>query len=77
MTEGIIIAILSLTGTFLGTFSGIKLISYRLEQLERKVEKHNNLVERQYNIEKITAVLSEDLKVVNHRLADLESQSKN
>lgn len=77
MTEGIVIAILSLAGTFLGTFSGIKLISYRLEQLERKVEKHNNLVERQYNIEKITAVLSEDLKVVNHRLADLESQSKN
>lgn len=75
MTEGIIIAILSLTGTFLGTFSGIKLISYRLEQLERKVEKHNNLVERQYNIEKITAVLSEDLKVVNHRLAGLESKN--
>jgi hypothetical protein len=75
VTEGIIIAILSLTGTFLGTFSGIKLISYRLEQLERKVEKHNNLVERQYNIEKITAVLSEDLKVVNHRLADLESKN--
>lgn len=77
MTEGIIIALLSLAGTFLGTFSGIKLISYRLEQLEKKVEKHNNLVERQYNIEKITAVLSEDLKVVNHRIADLESQSKN
>lgn len=77
MTEGIIIAILSLAGTFLGTFSGIKLISYRLEQLEKKVEKHNNLVERQYNIEKITAVLSEDLKVVNHRLEDLESRSKN
>lgn len=75
MTEGIIIAILSLAGTFLGTFSGIKLISYRLEQLERKVEKHNNLVERQYNIEKIAAVLSEDLKAVNHRLADLESKN--
>ena len=75
MTEGIIIALLSLAGTFLGTFSGIKLISYRLEQLEKKVEKHNNLVERQYNIEKITAVLSEDLKVVNHRLADLESKN--
>lgn len=77
MTEGLVIALLSLAGTFLGTFSGIKLISYRLEQLEKKVEKHNNLVERQYNIEKITAVLSEDLKVVNHRLAGLESQSKN
>lgn len=75
MTEGIIIALLSLAGTFLGTFSGIKLISYRLEQLEKKVEKHNNLVERQYNIEKITAVLSEDLKVVNHRIADLENKT--
>lgn len=72
MTEGIIIAILSLAGTFLGTFSGIKLISYRLEQLERKVEKHNNLVERQYNIEKITAVLSEDMKAINHRLEAVE-----
>lgn len=77
MTEGIVIALLSLAGTFLGTFSGIRLISYRLEQLEKKVEKHNNLVERQYNIEKITAVLSEDLKVVNHRIANLESQAKN
>lgn len=65
MTEGIIIAILSFAGTFIGTFSGIKLISYRLEQLERKVEKHNNLVERMYNIEKITAILS-------NRLDDLE-----
>lgn len=76
MTEGIIIAILSLAGTFLGTFSGIKLISYRLEQLERKVEKHNNLVERQYNIEKITAVLSEDMKAINHRLEAVERNNE-
>ena len=48
---------------------------YRIEQLEKKVEKHNNLVERQYDIEKITAVLSEDMKVVNHRLADLEKEN--
>ena len=77
MTEGIIIALLSLAGTFLGSFSGIRLITYRIEQLEKKVEKHNNLVERQYDIEKITAILSEDMKVANHRIADLESQSKN
>ena len=74
MTEGIVIALLSLAGTFLGSFSGIRLITYRIEQLEKKVEKHNNLVERQYDIEKITAILSEDMKVANHRIADLESK---
>lgn len=77
MTEGTIIALLSLAGTFLGSFSGIRLITYRIEQLEKKVEKHNNLVERQYDIEKITAILSEDMKVANHRIADLEKTTTN
>lgn len=74
MSTEIIVAVLSLLGSFCGTFSGVKLMSYRIEQLEKKVEKHNNLIERQYDIEKITAVLSEDLKVANHRIADLESE---
>ena len=47
-------------------------MSYRIEQLEKKVEKHNQVVERTYNLEKISAVLSEDLKVANHRISDLE-----
>ena len=47
---------------------------YRLSQLEKKVDKHNHLIERQYDIEKITAVLSEDLKVANHRIDDLERE---
>lgn len=72
MSTEIIIALCSLAGTALGTFSGINLINYRLKQLEKKVEKHNSLVERQYNIEKITTVLHEQLKVVNHRIDDLE-----
>lgn len=72
MTETIIVALISLTGTFLGTFSGVRLMSYRIEQLEKKVEKHNQVVERTYNLEKISAVLSEDLKVANHRIDDLE-----
>jgi hypothetical protein len=74
MSTEIIVAVLSLLGSFCGTFSGVKLMSYRIEQLEKKVEKHNNLIERQYDIEKITAVLSEDLKVANHRIADLEGE---
>lgn len=72
MTETIIVALISLGGTFLGTFSGVRLMSYRIEQLEKKVEKHNQVVERTYNLEKIAAVLSEDLKVANHRIDDLE-----
>ena len=74
MSSEIIVALLSLAGTFFGTFSGIKLMSYRIEQLEKKVEKHNSVVERQYDIEKITAVLSEEIKVANHRIADLEQE---
>ena len=74
MSTEIIVAVLSLLGSFCGTFSGVKLMSYRIEQLEKKVEKHNNLIERQYDIEKITAVLSEDLKVANHRIADLQGE---
>ena len=72
METEIIVGICSLLGTALGTFSGINLINYRLKALEKKVEKHNNLVERQYNIEQIQAVLSEQRKVINHRIEDLE-----
>lgn len=46
MTNEIVIAILSLAGTFIGSFSGMKLMSYRIEQLEKKVDKHNNFAER-------------------------------
>lgn len=66
------IALCSLIGSALGTFSGMNLINWRLKQLEKKVEKHNNLVERQYKIEEIQAVLAEQIKVVNHRIDDLE-----
>jgi hypothetical protein len=48
------------------------LISYRLEQLEAKVDKHNNLVERTYDLERRAAVLEEKQDVANHRIDDLE-----
>lgn len=65
-------AICSLAGSAIGAFGGINLINWRLKQLEKKVEKHNNLVERQYKIEEIQAVLAEQMKVANHRIDDLE-----
>ena len=55
MTETIIVAVISLFGTLIGTFTGIvtsgKMTTYRIEQLEKKVEKLNNLVERVYQLE--------------------------
>ena len=48
------------------------LISYRLEELEKKVDKHNNLIERTYELERKTDVLEEKQKVANNRIADLE-----
>lgn len=76
MTETIIVGILSLIGTLVGSLSGIlaanKLVVYRIEQLEKKVEKHNNVLERVYVLEKDDAVIKEDLKVVNHKIEDLE-----
>ena len=50
----------------------IVLISYRLEQLESKVDKHNNLIERTYDLERKTAVLEEKQDIANHRISDLE-----
>ena len=45
---------------------------YRIDQLERKVQQHNNLIERTYRLEEDARVYNEKIKVVNHRLEDLE-----
>lgn len=73
MSDAIIVAILSLVGTFAGSFSGMKLMSYRIEQLEKKVDKHNNLIERVYRLEQNEAVIDEKIKVANNRIDDLEN----
>lgn len=66
MGETIIVAVLSLVGTLGGTFGGImtanKLTNYRIEQLEKKVEKHNEVIERVYTLEKNEAVIEEELE---------------
>ena len=76
MTEAIIVAILSLAGTLVGSFFAQRkssaLIAYRLEQLEKKVQAHNNLVERTYRLEEQVLVQEEKIKVANHRIEDLE-----
>ena len=80
MSETITIALISLFGTLAGSLLGIlaanKLTVYRIEQLEKKVEKHNNLIERTYRLEEEQEVEKEKFKVINHRLDDLEELHK-
>ena len=80
MSESVIISVISLIGTLGGTLGGIlvsnKLTNYRLEQLEKKVEKHNTLVERTYQLEEDHKVDAEKIKVINHRIDDLEQYHK-
>ncbi len=65
MSNEIIVGLLSLAGTFAGSFSGMKLMSYRIEQLEHKVEKHNNFAER-------LPVVEETIREITRRIEDLE-----
>lgn len=66
MSEAVIVAILSLVGTLGGSLFGIltanKLTNYRILQLEEKVEKHNKVIERVYNLEKHEAVIDEEIE---------------
>lgn len=63
-------------GAILGVVINTKLIKYRIEQLEKKVEKHNNIIERTYELETKESVLEEQIKVANHRIADLEKEEE-
>ena len=80
MNNDILIALFSFSGTLLGTIGGIiasnRLTVYRISQLEKKVEKHNNLIERTYKLEESEEVLCEKIKVINHRINDLEDYHK-
>lgn len=74
----IVVGILSYLGTLTGAyFSNRKnaaIMGYRIDQLEDKVDKHNQLIERTYRLEEQTAILEEKVKVANHRIDDLEQK---
>lgn len=76
MATEIITALIGLGGSAIGSIIGIiansKLTNYRIKQLEIKVDKHNNLVERTFDLEKEVEVINEKIKVENHRISDLE-----
>ena len=65
MSDVIIVGLLSLVGTLLGTGAGIlvanKLVNYRLAQLEKKVDKHNEVIERTFKLEGRCSVIEQRL----------------
>lgn len=71
MAPEIIVGLLSLLGTLFGSVAGIltsnRLTLYRIDQLENKVNKHNNLIERMYGCE-------ERLTVCEHEIAELKAE---
>lgn len=73
MESTMIVAILSAAGSLIGSLTGllcsIKLTDYRLKQLEKKVDLHNNFAAR-------LPVLEEKMKAANHRISDLEKEAK-
>ena len=78
--EAIIVALIGLAGSAIGSIIGViasaRLTSYRLEQLEKRVQAHNNLIERTYKLEERTEIQEEKIKVVNHRIDDLERRAE-
>jgi len=80
MDNAVIVSLIGLAGSALGSLCGVlvntKLSNYRIEQLEKKVDKHNNVIERTYNLEEKEVLLAEKIKVLNHRIDDLEGFHK-
>ena len=76
MSDAVIVALIGLAGSGAGAFGGIlvssKLTQYRLEQLEKKVEIHNGVIDRVYKLEERTELQEEKISVANHRIAGLE-----
>lgn len=76
MSEAVIVALLGFAGTLTGAYLVNKktsaVIAYRLEALEKKVDRHNSVIERTYELEKRAALVTEQIKVANHRIDDLE-----
>ena len=72
MSNEVLIAILSFAGTCIGSLAGIlaanKLVNYRLTQLEKKVDKHNNVVERTYQLEGRLTEAEHDIRDLKGRV---------
>lgn len=79
MEATIVVAILSLIGTLGGAYlAGRKttaLVVYRLSELEKKVDKHNHVVERMYEVEKKLALIKDHQQEIMGRVENLEKDA--
>ena len=64
----------SLVSTFVGIMVSSKLSNYRIEQLEKKVDKHNNLVERMYKVEEENKLYDLELRTLKEKVSDLDKR---
>lgn len=69
---GIVAIIVGLINSHYQANATRTLIEYKIDQLEKKQDKHNKVIERVYELEKHEEVMEEQIKVINHRLRDLE-----
>lgn len=82
MSEAVIVAIISglcvgvpsVIATLVSNKKNNELINYQIKELKTQVEKHNGVIERVYKLEQTSAVRDEEIKVVNHRINDLENK---
>jgi hypothetical protein len=69
MDNSIIVAIISLIGTFGGSWLGVlqanKLVNYRIGELEEKVNKHNNLIDRMYKVESRVTLIEDEIRILH------------
>ena len=76
MSEAVIVAVLGFLGTVIGSVIGVltanRLVNYILEQLEKKVDKHNNLVERTYHLEQDVELLKKDRDYIQEEIEHIE-----
>ncbi len=80
MATQIIISLISFLGSALATFGGIfassKLTAYRIEQLEKKQDKHNAVIERTYRLEEIVKTQEDKIKETNRRVEEIERRTR-
>ena len=78
MSEAIVVALIASAGGLIGSLVGMvsnkNMIEYKLEQLTKKVDAHNKVVERTYELEKRTDVQEEKITQMDHRIDALENK---
>ena len=76
MSDAIIVAVLSLVGTAIGSVVSVltanRLTNYKIDELKKTVEKHNSLIDRTYRLEESVTLVNEKLDTLDRRVDTLE-----